>query len=673
MEANSDEPILTLDDDLEGDISSFRHRAREALAARRRRLIDLQKQITEQSRTIAGEIQRDQPQLESRQAALNRQRDEVEQQLAHLESLRGELSHDRSQWDTQQSQVIQRQEKLLADLCEQHERLESVRTDLDRREKTLHEQLVRFEHDQTTFFSLQLQQAERDEGLDRAFRDLEAERTELAKAREELAEQEAALRLRQTELEEQRQALENQQVELKSLAESTHRQRKQLASQFRQRKAESLAEIRQRKAEVDDIAQADEGQLRREVEAAHQQCQQLRDEVSRRETRIEELARQVAKAEQQYEAAARKLDQAEAAQQAGQANLQQLQQQLQEALGKHEVYEAKLEDRLAQLTELREENQNLRDAVKGVNDQLAAAREEMENIRGQITVFQQQYADSRDSLKLKEEEIAKLQQALANAERGHVDETDLRKQLQAATRQRDELQAQLDQQLANASNSNHAADDELRKRYQVALDDVRELKKANRELTEQLQAASKSTGQAAPAPAGDALDWESQKKRLLAELEDEADDGSPGRKSERLSIEETIRITDRLIAEKDEEIRELRQLLDDQSSNIGGMAVGANAIAAMLDSDELIREERENLKQLQDQWREKLRQAELDMSMERAKIGRERSELEERISHFQKERAKLEKELNETLGDPAKKPSKRKWMERLGLKADDDA
>ena len=55
----------------------------------------------------------------------------------------------------------------------------------------------------------------------------------------------------------------------------------------------------------------------------------------------------------------------------------------------------------------------------------------------------------------------------------------------------------------------------------------------------------------------------------------------------------------------------------------------------MFDQDEIIREERENLKQLQQQWEEKLRKAEIDLSVERAKIARERAELEEQLREAQ--------------------------------------
>ena len=110
------------------------------------------------------------------------------------------------------------------------------------------------------------------------------------------------------------------------------------------------------------------------------------------------------------------------------------------------------------------------------------------------------------------------------------------------------------------------------------------------------------------------------------------------------------------------EIEELQRLLQDQSGNLGSVAVGAAALGEMFDQDEIIREERENLKQLQAQWEEKLRKAEIDLSVERAKIARERAELEERLHGGSPEEASEDDEE-----DGSGKGGGR-WLARLGLK-----
>ncbi len=97
-----------------------------------------------------------------------------------------------------------------------------------------------------------------------------------------------------------------------------------------------------------------------------------------------------------------------------------------------------------------------------------------------------------------------------------------------------------------------------------------------------------------------------------------------------MEVRSIIERTDREIARREAEINELKRLLAEQSTATQSVAIGAAAVAELLDHDDLIREERESLRALQDQWRLKLREAEIEISIERAKIARERLELEER-------------------------------------------
>ena len=104
-----------------------------------------------------------------------------------------------------------------------------------------------------------------------------------------------------------------------------------------------------------------------------------------------------------------------------------------------------------------------------------------------------------------------------------------------------------------------------------------------------------------------------------------------GAHGDRLKVEEIVRTTDQLVARRDQEIADLKHLLHNQSCNLESVAVGAAAVGQLLDQDAVVREERENLKRLQDEWREKLREAEIDISVQRAKLARERAELEEKL------------------------------------------
>jgi chromosome segregation ATPase len=121
-------------------------------------------------------------------------------------------------------------------------------------------------------------------------------------------------------------------------------------------------------------------------------------------------------------------------------------------------------------------------------------------------------------------------------------------------------------------------------------------------------------------------------------------------------------MTDRVVAEKDAEIEELRRQLESGASN---GAASATAVAELLDGDEIVRAEREKLTQAQAEWREKIGKAEIDISMERAKIARERMELEEKIRNYQHERPD---ESTDAASEKAGKPVRGRWLSRLGLK-----
>jgi hypothetical protein len=99
------------------------------------------------------------------------------------------------------------------------------------------------------------------------------------------------------------------------------------------------------------------------------------------------------------------------------------------------------------------------------------------------------------------------------------------------------------------------------------------------------------------------------------------------------------------------------------------MAVGAAALSGLLDSDEIIRQQRERLAELQAEWEEKMRRAEIDISMERAKLARERAELEEGRRSLE-DQLQIQRPANADSSDstnPASPPRGR-WLSRLGLR-----
>ena len=208
---------------------------------------------------------------------------------------------------------------------------------------------------------------------------------------------------------------------------------------------------------------------------------------------------------------------------------------------------------------------------------------------------------------------------------------------------------------------------DLQQRYEMAMEDVRELKAENERLAKDVARASSQAASTAAPAIGDGFDWETQKQRMLAQLEDDGDDGGPEQAKERMTIEGTIRITDQVVAEREREIAELRELLEQQAESIGNVAVGASAIAEIFDQDELILEERANLKRMKEELQEKLKQAEIEHSMERARLGRERNQLEEKLRTLEEKQSKRQSESPQPSG--AAKPQKSgNWLARLGLK-----
>lgn len=269
----------------------------------------------------------------------------------------------------------------------------------------------------------------------------------------------------------------------------------------------------------------------------------------------------------------------------------------------------------------------------------------------------------REIVRLKDSEESQAETQLAVEE-----------QLEQAKKELLGLHRQLQEAEARPAGESGGADsDELRQRLEMALTDVRELKDRNAELSDQL-AKSKSAGPAVAVLGGGGDDWESRKQRMLAQLESDFDERDPQQKASKLTIEQAIQRTEEAMAAKSEEILELQRLLSQQSGNIGGVAIGASAIAEMLDTDELVRQERENLRELQEKLREQLKQAEIDLSVERAKVARERALLEEKSREFAQRQQQPGGSDDSPLpaGGKAKQGSNRgRWLQRLGLRDED--
>ncbi|MGC3966261.1 MAG: hypothetical protein QM775_02470 [Pirellulales bacterium] len=104
-------------------------------------------------------------------------------------------------------------------------------------------------------------------------------------------------------------------------------------------------------------------------------------------------------------------------------------------------------------------------------------------------------------------------------------------------------------------------------------------------------------------------------------LESDFDESQPAQKSDRLTIEGTIRITDGIVADKEREIDDLKRVLEEQRRNVGEFTVGAAALTAAIEDDELIQQHRTQIEDLKRQWEEKLCAAEVETSIRTRQAG----------------------------------------------------
>lgn len=166
----------------------------------------------------------------------------------------------------------------------------------------------------------------------------------------------------------------------------------------------------------------------------------------------------------------------------------------------------------------------------------------------------------------------------------------------------------------------------------------------------------------------DAVSWEDRKHALLKMLE-EQDQQELSSAENVIEMKQILEETSVQIQIREKEIADLKSLLEQQSIAANGFAVGAAAVANLVDADEIVAEERQRLKEMQLQWEQKQRQGEIEMSLERAKLARERLEIQDKLQQLEAERD-LVKRATENASQATPAPHKGRWWARLGLKDD---
>jgi hypothetical protein len=378
---------------------------------------------------------------------------------------------------------------------------------------------------------------------------------------------------------------------------------------------------------------------------------------------MESLGKQQACATEFLEAFTQRLEQAEAC---VEEHIQELEQEIEidreeidRLTAAHDALAARVEEAESQSTEAETRAAEAEARAAGVEPRVAEAESRAAEAETRLADFEGKLAEAEDRVTEAEARATEAEARVVEAE-AHVAELE-------------QLQSE-----ASADKGDGSADEDLQRRLEMALEELKEAKAKNNELQQQLSKARSSAAKLAQHTREPGwIDWETEKRRILAALEaDEGEGGGEGegvedeaKKSERLGIEEVLRMTDEVIASKDQEIQELKQQLEEQARLSSAAAAESATIKQAINSDEAIHEERERLQQLQKEWLEKLRQAEVSLSLERAKIARERADMEEQLRTLKDASPKSSGGAG---GEGQGERSVRgRWLAQLGLSAAD--
>jgi len=579
--------------------------------------------------------------------------------LAEISDERAALAREQEELKKQERELARVEEETATQLQEWSEELTRRQTELDQREEAI---------------------APREAELTRRLTEHEAAENLLARERLELLSESQDLAARETRLTEREQNYATRQVHLNEAIQDTLAQRQRIAAALaaqRKLQAATLAEERQ---EIEIFRET----LDRESQRAQAVIQQ---QAALREQQHERQLAALRSSQEELAAGIRHWQELCATQQALVGELQATRQQLQQNLAQLHQEQQALAAKEAELTT--REAQLAASCGTLAADQLAVTQHDVQWAAERAELLQRIAAleadaakpsaaapvDSAAQAELEQlrAEHQTLQAKLREAELNQAGSQTQAAQLRALEAERDGLAAKL----AAAEQHAHAAEEkltqqaafeddpqriaELQKRMDMAIEDVRTLKRKNAELEACLEKARRAGGATESHETGG---WEAMKQKMLAQLESQDSGLEPG---DRREIEATLRRTDEIVAAKEREIADLRELLEQQSNQVGELAVGAAAIAQIMDHDELIIQERERLQQAQEEWREKLRQAEVEISLERARIARERTELQEKQHALEKQAAQQAPPSSD--GKPAEKLGSRgRWLTRLGLK-----
>ncbi len=215
---------------------------------------------------------------------------------------------------------------------------------------------------------------------------------------------------------------------------------------------------------------------------------------------------------------------------------------------------------------------------------------------------------------------------------------------------------------AFASELRSQVEAEFRGELECLEERIRSLQEQNTELASQLAQTSIRKSLNLTAESDPTLTWEQRKAIMFAS---DVSDQIAAEGSDPKLVEQITKLKAELQI-RSEEVHQLQSLLEQRPQQVEeGTAVGAAAFAMMMDSDELIREERLRLQELQAEWEAKFREVEIAASIERANLARQRMQLEKQNAELEEQLTHLKRELRQE--EQAGPNHKRRWLAKLGL------
>lgn len=453
---------------------------------------------------------------------------------------------------------------------------------------------------------------------------------------------------------EQLELLRKREAELEATLAETKARQSQLESE-RQELATRLVGMQQQVLDGSTSLREFAGENRElsaQLEAWKRKRTQAVEQLDEARAERAELRAKLDQAEADLRSKAESLDELEEQQVELFARVERLQEENQNLVDEHakrnaddslSIAKATLETQLQQLEqkmetleqENRSLNERLSDADQNTNDDAQAQSldsEEREELESQLDQLKKQV----DEL---ESEKAGLQEA-ADADSSNAEEREaiVQENQQLQTRLA-ELEVQLESAGSAVPDNESERVRELKELLTAAKDEIESLQATN----EKLNAEIDEQGQEESEPVNpEDLSWEDRKRLIMQQFEDAEDDSS----EKRMEVDDIVASTEQALETKDKVIQELQQRLQSKQSDTPNP----------IDLDEAIQQEREKLQQIQAEWQDKIRQAEIDLSAERARLARERTQLEGKQSQ-----AKPEAE-SKTGGRT------RKWLDHLGLR-----